>query len=30
VTPAGTSTVKITAANSGSTVQSFNLTLTVQ
>jgi uncharacterized protein YjiK len=30
VTPAGTSTVKIVAANSGSTVQSFNLTLTVQ
>jgi trimeric autotransporter adhesin len=30
VTPAGTSTVKIAAANSGSTVQSFNLTLTVQ
>ena len=30
VTPAGTSTVTIAAANSGSTVQSFNLTLTVQ
>ena len=30
VTPAGTSTVKIAAANSGSTVQSFTLTLTVQ
>jgi hypothetical protein len=30
VTPAGTSTVKIVAANSGSNVQSFNLTLTVQ
>ena len=30
VTPAGTSTVKITAANSGLTVQSFTLTLTVQ
>jgi hypothetical protein len=30
VTPAGTSTVKIAAANSGSTVQSFTLSLTVQ
>ena len=30
VTPAGTSTVTDRAANSGSTVQSFNLTLTVQ
>ena len=30
VTPAGTSTVKITAANSGTAVQSFTLTLTVQ
>jgi hypothetical protein len=30
VTPAGTSTVQITAANSGTAVQSFTLTLTVQ
>jgi trimeric autotransporter adhesin len=30
VTPAGTSSVKIMAANSGTTVQSFTLTLTVQ
>jgi sugar lactone lactonase YvrE len=30
VTPAGTSTVKIAAASSGTTVQSFTLTLTVQ
>jgi hypothetical protein len=30
VTPAGTSTVQITAANSGTAVQSFALTLTVQ
>jgi hypothetical protein len=30
VTPAGTSTVQITAANSGSAVQSLTLTLAIQ